>query len=255
MGSTILCHSVKAKNPYEITRIHRKIYTLEELSYYLSHNIYLIDNTIMNDQFCNWLDEELELTELSYELKELLLERCTVTVFVLTILKVSDIYTMNDLLIMKDVLNKLNDLKEVERRKYKADNLLCNNEVEEAILVYQSILRDERDETISEEFYGKIYACLGASYGRAFLYQDAMNMYDRAFQICKDPALVKCYLYAAKKTMSETDYRLFVSKSEVYEEIEDILQHEIGQIENQLKIEPSDEILESWKKQYRIGNI
>ena len=43
MGSLILCYKKKAKQPYEITRIHRKIYTIEELCYYLCNNLYLID--------------------------------------------------------------------------------------------------------------------------------------------------------------------------------------------------------------------
>ena len=34
MGSLILCYKKKARQPYEITRIHRKIYTIEELCYY-----------------------------------------------------------------------------------------------------------------------------------------------------------------------------------------------------------------------------
>ena len=49
MGSLILCYKKKAKQPYEITRIHRKIYTIEELCYYLCNNLYLIDYTIMNE--------------------------------------------------------------------------------------------------------------------------------------------------------------------------------------------------------------
>ena len=35
MGSLILCYKRKRSNHNEITRIHRKIYTIEELCYYL----------------------------------------------------------------------------------------------------------------------------------------------------------------------------------------------------------------------------
>ena len=55
MGSLILCHKKKASQPYKITRIHRKIYTIEELCYYLCNNLYLIDYTIMNEKICEWL--------------------------------------------------------------------------------------------------------------------------------------------------------------------------------------------------------
>ena len=55
MGSLILCHDQHAAHPYEITRIHCKIFTMEELCYYLCNNLYLIDYTIMNEQLCGWL--------------------------------------------------------------------------------------------------------------------------------------------------------------------------------------------------------
>ena len=34
MGSLILCHSKRAKRPYEISRVHMRIYTIEELCSY-----------------------------------------------------------------------------------------------------------------------------------------------------------------------------------------------------------------------------
>lgn len=55
MGSLILCHNKKASQPYKITRIHRKIYTIEELCYYLCNNLYLLNYTIMNEKICEWL--------------------------------------------------------------------------------------------------------------------------------------------------------------------------------------------------------
>ena len=59
MGSLILCHDQHAAHPYEITRIHCKIFTMEELCYYLCNNLYLIDYTIMNEQLCGWLEEDI----------------------------------------------------------------------------------------------------------------------------------------------------------------------------------------------------
>ena len=70
MGSLILCHHKHAVHPYDITRIHRKVYTIEELCYYLCNNLYLIDYTIMNEQLCRWLEEELEMKELASRLRD-----------------------------------------------------------------------------------------------------------------------------------------------------------------------------------------
>ena len=40
MGSLILCHNKRAKQPFEIKQVHQKIYTIEELCYYIYNNIY-----------------------------------------------------------------------------------------------------------------------------------------------------------------------------------------------------------------------
>ena len=122
MGSLILCHKKKAKQPYEIARVHRKIYTIEELCYYLSHNLYLIDHTVMNRQLCDWMEEELELTELADKLKQLIKQQASVEQFVLTILSYVSIYTTGELKQIQDVLQKLKNQKPMEKQKYKADN-------------------------------------------------------------------------------------------------------------------------------------
>ena len=70
MGSLILCHRKRARQPYEIARIHMRIYTIEELCYYICNNLYLIDYTMVNRQLCNWIDKELELPKLAEKLRE-----------------------------------------------------------------------------------------------------------------------------------------------------------------------------------------
>ena len=86
MSSLILCHKKKAKNAYEIARIHRKIYTIEELCYYLCNHLYLIDYTLMNESLCDWIRDELELSELSDKLCILVEENSSIEQFIMTIL-------------------------------------------------------------------------------------------------------------------------------------------------------------------------
>ena len=157
MGSLILCHNKKASQPYKITRIHRKIYTIEELCYYLCNNLYLIDYTIMNEKICEWLYSELNMRELAGELLDLIQKKGTIEQFVLRILEYARIYSEPEMEHIRNVLDRLKDQKEIERRKYKADNLLESGEYESAILVYLSILQDEKDESAGERFYGKVY--------------------------------------------------------------------------------------------------
>ena len=229
----------------------RKIYTIEELCYYICNNLYLIDYTIMNAQLCDWLDEELGMDKLASDLKDVLRLHGSVEKFVLTILKASKIYREPEMIRIQNVLEHLKNQKDIERQKYKGDNLLESGEVEEAILVYQAILNQEKDESVDEKFYGKIYAGLGAAYGRLFLYQEAARMYDRAYQICQDKALIKPYLYASYKYMSLEEYHILITKQDDYMEINAQMRREIDEIRENMSEETDPDLIEKWKRQHR----
>lgn len=251
MGSLILCHDKKASHPYEIARIHSRICTLEELCYYLCNNLYLIDQTIMNEQLCLWLEEELDLRDMAQALREIMKMNGTIEKFVLTILKMSRIYREPEMIRIQNVLEHLKSQKDVERQKYKGDNLLESGEVEEAILVYQSILNAPTDETVDPKFYGKIYAGLGAGYGRLFLYKEAARMYDRAYQICADEAYLKPYLYASYKYMSMEEYHILLTKHEEYVAINAQMRREMEAVKNHVHMDTEAEMLEKWKRRHR----
>ena len=249
MGSLVLCHDRHATHPYEITRIHCKIFTIEELCYYLCNNLYLIDYTILNEQLCVWLEEELDMSALAGQLRDIIRMNGSVEKFVLTILKDSRIYREPEMIRISNVLEHLKNQKDIERQKYKGDNLLESGEIEEAILVYQAILNEEQDESVDAKFYGRIYAGLGAAYGKLFLYQEAAKMYDRAYQICEDPALLKPYLYASYKYMSLEEYHILLTKHENYVEVNAQMRQEIEDIRQNQQQDLSDELLEKWKKE------
>lgn len=251
MGSLILCHKKKARHPYEISRIHRRVYTIEELCYYLCNNLYLIDYTIINEQLCKWIEDELELSELSELLMELFKNHGSVEQFVLHILNASGIYTQGELAHIQNVLEKLKNQKEVERQKFKADSLMESGELESAILVYMSIVNGERDESVDSRFYGRVYACLAGAYGRAFLYEESARMYEKAYKICEDSRMLEGYLYACYRYLPVDEYQRMITENDVLLDVDNKLAEKIADTRDNISIDPSRELLEEWKKEYR----
>ena len=94
-------------------------------------------------------------------------------------------------------MEHLKNQKDIERQKFKGDNLLESGEVEEAILVYQAILNGEKDETVDEKFYGKIYASLGAAYGRLLHYKNSAKNYYCAYKIWGGKKVCVVQIYVA----------------------------------------------------------
>ena len=251
MGSLILCHKKRAKHAYEISRIHKKISTIEELCYYLCNNLYLIDYTIMNEQLCHWLAEELELEDLAEELSDLIRNHASEEHFVMHILNYAQIYTPGELTHIQNVLEKLKNQKEVERKKFKADTLMESGELESAILVYMSILNSEWDNSVDKRFYGRVYACLASAYGRAFLYEESANMYEKAYKICEDKKMLEGYLYACYRYMPAEEYQRMIMGSDILLYVDNELLTRISNVKESVNITPSKELLDEWLKEYR----
>jgi len=251
MSSLILCHKKKAKQPYEVAQIQRKIYTMEELCYYLCNHLYLIDYTLMNEKLCEWLEEELELSDLANNLRRLLEQNGSMEQFVITILAHSSIYTTGELSRIQDVLDELKNQRPLEKQKYKADNLLASGSTKSAILIYQGILYGERDESLDGKFYGRVFGCLGAAYGRLFLYEEAARMYEAAYQICEDRTMLKAYLYACRRYMNGESYSQLLEKSQLYLDIDEELTRELVEIAESVQVLQYEDTMENWKNQYR----
>lgn len=251
MGNLILCHRKKAKHPYEISRVHKKIYTIEELCYYLCNNLYLIDYTIVNEQLCHWIAEELELEEMADVLIGQLRNHCTVEQFVVCVLNESRIYSPGEMAHIQNVIEKLKNQRDVERQKFKADTLMECGELESAILIYMSILNGERDASVDKRFYGRVYACLAAAYGRAFLYEEAAKMYERAYDICEDKSMLEGYLYACYRFLPSEEYQRMIMRSEVFLQVDNRLAEKIAAVKKSTDTECSDDVFEIWKKEYR----
>jgi tetratricopeptide (TPR) repeat protein len=209
----------------------------------------------MNEQLCNWLDEEIGLHELASNLRDEIRTRGSIEKFVLLILKSSKIFREPEMIRIQNVLERLKNQKDIERQKYKGDNLLESGEIEEAILVYQAILNEEPQEGTDPKFYGKIYAGLGAAYGRLFLYKEAAKMYDRAYQICEDPALIKPYLYASYRYMSLEEYHILLTKNDHYAEVNAQMRQEMEVMKQSLQMDMGPVLLDKWKQQYRRSHI
>ena len=251
MGSLILCHKKRAKHPYEIVRVHIHIYTIEELCYYFCNNLYLIDYTVINRQLCDWIEEELKLSSLTEELRRQLQQNAPMEQFVLTVLSSASIYSTAEITKIQNVLEHLKNQNDVEREKYKADNLMKTGEYGPAILVYQSIVSKEWDETLDPSFYGRVYACLGAAYGKMLLYEEASKMYEKGFEVGQDPDLLKAFLYCCFRYMKREQYVKMLSKESAYLSLDSILKEEMKEADEKRNLDISEEQYQKWKREYR----
>ncbi len=254
MGSLILCHDRKAKQPYEINRIHLRIFTIEELCYYVCNNLYLIDHTFMNRRLCDWIGKELGLRELSAQLHEEISKNSSEVQFILTLLRGANIYAVSEINKVQTVLEHLQHQKAVEKAKYKADSLLEGKEYSAAVLVYQSIISQPWDDSMDVSFYGKVYACLGTAYGRQFLYEEAASAYKEAYRLLEKPEVLRAYLYSCYRAYPRAEYTKMLSGNPQYLSMDGVLKEERRKAHEDAGKEELDGRMEAWKSEYRKNN-
>ena len=82
-----LCRAKAAKHPFYIESIDINIYTIEELCFYLWKNVSLLDESILNEKLCDWLEGELGMQRLAFHLREKLKDAESIAELVLPVFR------------------------------------------------------------------------------------------------------------------------------------------------------------------------
>ena len=147
MSGYILCQVKRAKLPYYIVNISTNIYSIEELCFYFYHNIYLLDSTILNEELCFWIRDQLGLKKLADNLyKHLDDDDMKVGDFILPVFKEINYLSLEEFRKLNQQIQQLAKEPEVLRQKRKGDYLMEHGKYVNAIKVYQKALRQETED-------------------------------------------------------------------------------------------------------------
>ncbi len=282
MSNYILCQVKRAELPYYIENISTNIYSIEELCFYFYHNLYLLDDTIINEKLCVWIRDELGLKKLAQKLQTLLAGEWKLGDFTLLVFKEINYLNIDELRKFNQQLMKMAAEPALLREKLKGDCLMGHGKTINAIRVYQNVLKErgrEREEKAGEsdrlgsQFVGAVYHNMGCAYAKLFQMEDALRCFEKSYESMRTAYSIKSYLCVvylehgtaafAKKAME-----LGVDEQKMYEVLEEIarssetmLQSREGQIYAQaleakqqgnmgLYHEILDEMIRDLKKEY-----
>lgn len=274
MSELILCTGRLATNPYYILTGNTNVYSIEELAYFICNNVYLIDESIMSEKLCAWVSEELHLPVLSRDLMDSMKGFNTLASFVGTILEGSGYCSENEIAKVKKVLNEIGNKNEFFRRKHKADMMLDSKMYNQSIYEYKKLLSYYGTRNEAPENVGAVWHNMGTAYARLFLFEDACDCFERAYELNKNDESYIQFKYAmtmvSEKSKQRLDRKVFVSHDELevtkeeLKEFEDSISTETSKLINELKETKSagkisdyygeiNEILTQWKKECRAA--
>lgn len=265
MRRIILCCGEKAENPWYIKETDTKLYSIEELCYYIYNNIYIISRSFFTLGLANWIQEELKLPALAGKLKTLILGRNSCKDMVVTVMCGSDYYQEEELKELIVVMDSLIHMSEHQREKYKADLWLKKKKYTLAAMEYRKLLGEQIKEFTPEET-GNIYHNIGIACLYTGTLEEAAQYFLQAYGRNQNRESLKAYVQVCHmagisvpelsveeerellKEFEETKtaYKESLDYRRLKDAVEKKHKGHIAAYQEEL-----DQILKEWKREYR----
>ena len=229
MSGYILCQTKKADKPFFVESINTNIYSLEELCYFLYHNLYLVDSSVINENLCIWISEELDLPRLAAKLRPHLGKFASAEDVLYPVFKEINYLTYDELKALNVKLAKLDQEAPLLRKKRKGDALVANKMYVSAIKVYQQLLKKEGLEQIRPGLTMSVWHNLGCAYSYLFQMEKAMECFYHAWEKTQSPKELKAYLLSYRSIRSGAEYEKELVRLDVTDEIKEDIQNALKQ--------------------------
>lgn len=248
MGEMILCERPIAANPYYIDELSLNIYSLEELCYYIFHNVYLMDAGFMSVALAKWIGEELSMEELSHRLLSLISDGAPLSIFVSQILSSCGYLTQPEIRDTVDTIEGFENKSDSECRKMRADRLMQQNKIVDAVYEYEDLLTAE--ENMTAALSGDIYHNLGCAYAKLFFFKEACGCFEKAYQRNHSKISLRSLLYACRCGRDEEKFYSLCEKYMVSSEAADKIAADVSRISQSEEIVSFDEALDRMHGDY-----
>ena len=253
MSGYILCQVKKAEKPFYIENISTNIYSIEELCYYLYNNLYLVDSSLISNQLCTWLEEELDLPKLAAKLKPFIGKEAGLEEILYPVFKEINYLAYEELRTLNGRIERRNSESEEIREKQKGDALMENRMYVNAIRVYQKLLEKESKD-VSGEMRERIFHNQGCAYSYLFQMEKAVECFRRAYEGSRSRKALETYLLAVGVTRTPAEYQSVVRRlgveKEVLQDIKEKLAKFSKKPEVSADLDNPDEILQKLTREY-----
>ncbi len=219
MGKLILCSGVRTNRPYVFPATGIRIYSIEELCYYLYHHIYMIEEDMFTEDLFDWIGSELRLTERAQMLKKLKWRNSDLKTIVTVILCSADYYSESEIKGVLKTLDNVTGMPAIKRNCLKANNCLKNRKYMEAAAEYEKIINSSEASGLTPEEYGNIYHNLGIAKLHITGLVEATGLFAEAYERNHSELSLKQYLYALKLSNNDDEYEEKTEEYQVSEEL------------------------------------
>lgn len=218
MGKFILCEGQIAKEPFVFVLTGIKVYTLEELGYYIYHNIETIKVEDFDSRFFQWVALELKREDLVNDWKGLLEKKDGLQELVCRILRSTDYFTKLELESFGKSLEQLSTLLPVRKKKLEADQYLKYQEYVQALPLYQEIIVSDDAAQLSAKEFGNVLHNMAVIHVHNKAFELAEKEFIQAYTLNQNEESLRQYFFLLKLQKKEKDFMHGVLDQDLSEE-------------------------------------
>ncbi len=254
-----------AKEPFYIKKLDKRIYSLEEINFFIYNNINLIYQEFFSDELISFIEKDLERADIARGLRIIKDNKGTVKELISFLLKESHYYSPNELARIANYVVNIDNMTEAERLKIQADGFYEKGQYESALRIYFDILNMmDEEKTLSEAFFGGIAYSIGTIYAKLFMCKNANSYFSKAYELYPDTSYAKACVYMALINNDEEEILKTIVKYHITDEALEVMRSRVRSLRRE--IETSDEtlnfiysfengnagqqIIEQWKEEY-----
>ncbi len=253
MSGYILCQIKRAGQPFFLKNIQVNIFSIEELCYFLYHNLSLADESVFNEELCFWISSELGLVGLGQRLRILLGRSASLEDLVYPIFKEVGYLTYDELKSIRTRLNIMSRESLLEREKHKGDAFMVNGMYAKAISLYRQVLEDPALRA-EPALRADLLHNLGCAYSYMFQMEKAADCFREALKITGSEEDTITYLLAYGSTHSSEEYDRLLQELDVSIDVSLLAAQERRRVENmpapEIGGEDPDRMLAGLMEQY-----
>lgn len=186
--------------PYQFHLSGIRVYSLEQLCYYIYHHIYTIDEETFDDTLFYWIEKNLDEKGLVKRLREAKKNKRTLKEMVRLLLLYVDYYSKEEINGLQKIIEEIEAQNPVENRKTEGDNYLRYGRTMEALAVYQKVnlMMETSEELVTNEFRGNVSHNMGVAFARLANDEAALVCFKKAYRLNRSPASLDAWLLTLK---------------------------------------------------------
>lgn len=224
MGRVILCTGRCASNAYCFESTNTRVYSIEELCYYIYHSIDTVTEELLRPELTDFIENELGLGECAKQLRRLNETHSGIKEVIETIFGATDYYGEEDIQHIFSELDYLNNMTPLQRKKRKADYYLARGQHKEAVHIYREILYSKEYDDLTNEEYGNIMHNIALIQAKAGAFVSAAAGFREAYARNNNVESLKQYLYALKlghqDALFDKELRTYIDNKTLLDQIE-----------------------------------